>query len=124
LLHLDAQTGRRRARVPLPFLQGGTGTDDLAVGDGSVWVLDEDGSSVWRVDARSDRLVGSIAVGAHPTGVAAGSGAVWVGSADGTVARIDPSAAQGVGAVVATIRVGGTPNGIAVGNGEVWVSVD
>jgi DNA-binding SARP family transcriptional activator len=124
LLRIDARTGRLRARVPLPFLQGSPGADEIAVGDGSAWVLDENGSSVWRVDARSDRLVGTIAVGAHPTGVAVGAGAVWVASSDGTVERIDPGAAQGVGAVIETIRVGGTPSGIVVGNGEVWVSVD
>jgi len=124
LLRLDARTGHPLARVPLPFLEGGMGTDDLAVGDGSVWVLDENGSSVWRIDARSERLVGTIAVGAHPTGVAVGAGAVWVASADGTLARIDPDAAQGIGAVTRTIRVGGTPSGVAVGDGVVWVSVD
>jgi DNA-binding SARP family transcriptional activator/DNA-binding beta-propeller fold protein YncE len=124
LLRIDARTGHLRARIPLPFLQGSTGTDSLAVGDGSVWVLNENGSSVWRVDARSDRLVGTIEVGAHPTGVAVGAGAVWVASADGTLARIDPDAAQGIGAVTRTIRVGGTPSGIAVGDGVVWVTVD
>jgi YVTN family beta-propeller protein len=124
LLRIDARTGFLRARIPLPFLQDGTGTNDLAVGYGSVWVLDESGGSVWRVDVRNGRLVGTIVVGAGPTGVAVGAGAVWVASSDGTVARIDPNAAQGVGAVKQTIRVGGTPDGIAVGAGEVWVSVD
>lgn len=69
-------------------------------------------------------MIGTLVVGDHPSGIAVGAGAVWVASADGTVSRIDPSAAQGLGQVVRTIHVGGTPNGIAVGDEKVWVSVD
>ena len=123
LVRVDARTGARGGHVGLPFLSPG-GASALAVAFGSVWVVDSDESTVWRVGVRSSRILGTIAVGSHPTGIAAGSGAVWVTSTDGTVARIAPNGADGLGAVVRTIHVGGTPNGIAVGDGAVWVSVD
>jgi YVTN family beta-propeller protein len=124
LVRIDARTGSRRAHIALPFLDNGFGTPNLAVGFGSVWILDQDGSTVWRVDTATNRVVGTITVGTHPTGVAIGAGAVWVASADGTVARIDPAGAQGVGQVVRSVRVGGTPSAIAVGDDAVWVAVD
>jgi streptogramin lyase len=73
---------------------------------------------------RTNQLVDTIVVGDHPSGVALGTGAVWVASADGTVTRIDPTAAQGLGRVVQTIRTGGTPSGITAGDGVVWVTID
>ncbi|MCW3018035.1 MAG: extracellular solute-binding protein [Solirubrobacterales bacterium] len=127
LLRLDAHTGARETHVKLSFLSGDINATavPLAIGDGSVWVADQSGNTVWRIDARNGTaVIGTLAVGDHPSGIAVGAGAVWVASADGTVSRIDPSAAQGLGRVVRTIHVGGTPNGIAVGEGKVWVSVD
>ena len=81
-------------------------------------------NTVWRVGIEAGRVLGTITVGSHPSGVAVGAGAVWVACSDGTVARIDPNGAGGLGRVVRTIRIGATPNGIAVGDGAVWVSVD
>jgi YVTN family beta-propeller protein len=126
LLRLDARTGAREAHVKLPFFSGDVNARDeaLAVGAGSVWVADQNGNAVWRIDTRNGAVIGTVDVGDHPSGIAVGADAVWVASADGTVSRIDPNAAQGLGRVVRTIRVGGTPNGIAVGDGKVWVSVD
>jgi YVTN family beta-propeller protein len=126
LLRLNARTGAREAHVKLPFLSGdlNAAAGALAVGAGSVWVADQHGNTIWRIDARNESVIGTLVVGDHPSGIAVGAGAVWVASADGTVSRIDPSGAQGIGLVVRTIHVGGTPNGIAVGDGKVWVSVD
>ena len=126
LLRLNGRTGAREAHIKLPFLSGDVNARDaaLAVGDGSVWVADQNGNAVWRIDRRNGAVIGTVVVGDHPSGIAIGANAVWVASADGTVSRIDPSGAQGLGRVVRTIRVGGTPNGIAVGDGKVWVSVD
>jgi virginiamycin B lyase len=115
LLRLNARTGVRQAHVDLPFPVAG-----LIVAAGSVWATDQARSAVWRIDPRSNTVVGTITVGEHPAGVAGGGGSVWVASGDGTVSRIDPAASR----VVRTIDVGGTPNGVAVGAGRVWVSVD
>jgi YVTN family beta-propeller protein len=123
LLRLDERTGTREEHVPLPFLNN-TGQFALAFGSGSVWVANEGANTVWRIDARTNAIVGTILVGSHPVAIASGAGAVWVASTDGTVSRIDPAAAQGLGRVVRTVRVGGTPSDIAVGGGRVWVTVD
>jgi YVTN family beta-propeller protein len=115
LLRLDAGTAARQAHVDLPFEPA-----DVAVGAGSVWATDQDRSAVWRIDPRTNTIVGTITVGKHPAGVEVGAGSVWVASGDGTVSRIDPAANR----VARTIEVGGTPNSVAVGSGQVWVSVD
>jgi YVTN family beta-propeller protein len=123
-LRFDARTGARQARVPIPALANSSVTNALAVGAGSVWVGLTDANTVWRIDLRTNQLIATIVVGDHPSGIALSPGAVWVASADGTVSRIDPSAAQGLGRVVQTIRTGGTPSGITFGDGVVWVTID
>ena len=102
------------------------GTGPLAVGVGSLWLVDNPKHLVWQIDpgspttARPPTVVRSITVGQNPVDVAVGQDSVWVASGDGTVSRIDPIAAR----VVETIRVGGNLGGIAVGGGLVWVTVD
>ena len=123
LARVDARTGSLLAHVPLPFLTNTTQAP-IAFGGGSAWVADEGGNAVWRIDARTNTVIATLAVGGHPTGIAVGAGAVWVANADGTMSRIDPNAGQGLGRVVRTIRVGGTPSSIGIGGGLVWVTVD
>jgi YVTN family beta-propeller protein len=123
LARVDARTGSLLAHVPLPFLTNSTQAP-IAFGGGSAWVADEGGNAVWRIDARTNTVIATLAVGSHPTGIAVGAGAVWVANADGTMSRIDPNAGQGLGRVVRTIRVGGTPSSIGIGGGLVWVTVD
>ena len=72
-----------------------------------------------RIDPRSGKSVGSIAVGNGPAGIAFGSGAAWVAnSLDGTVSRIDPT----TNSVTASTSTGNHPIGVAVGAGGVWVT--
>ncbi len=52
------------------------GAIDLAVDEGAVWSANSTGS-VWRIEPSSGRVT-KIALGHHPTGIAAGDGAVWV----------------------------------------------
>jgi YVTN family beta-propeller protein len=115
VLQIDPGKGTRAGHVTLSFLGR-----DVAADDGAVWVTNQGGDQVWRIDPKSAGIVDAIKVGTNPSGVAIGEGAVWVASGVGTVARIDPKTDK----VVATIQVGGTPNGLAIGNGRVWVSVD
>jgi YVTN family beta-propeller protein len=122
LARIDARTGSLLAHVPLPFLTNSTEAP-IAFGDGSTWVADESGNAVWRIDARTDTVIATIAVGGHPAGIAAGEASIWVANADGTVSRIDPNADQGLGRVVRTTVVGGTPSSIAIGAGLVWITV-
>ena len=92
---------------------------DVATGLGSVWLADDDGGAIVRVDPTQEAVEQTYALGGSPFGVAVGAGAAWAASDDGTVARIDP-----VGDDVEPIAVGGAPRSVDVGAGEVWVSVD
>jgi DNA-binding SARP family transcriptional activator/DNA-binding beta-propeller fold protein YncE len=76
-------------------------------------------NSVAVIDAKTNELVGDVAVGSRPAAVAIGFGAVWVANADdGTVSRIDPSARR----VVKTIGVGAPASDLAVGDEGLWVA--
>jgi hypothetical protein len=89
----------------------------VAVGEGAVWVLLEQGTLL-RVDPDRYQVTGRVELGAPGQGMAAGpltvgAGAVWVGSGDGRVtARVDP-----VG-----LRVTARFNGlvVAVAHGVLW----
>ncbi len=112
-----------RVRIPpneTTFVSAYESLDDLAVGEGAVWVAgDALGRTVWRVDPVSERVTATIDVPFVPRGIAAGEGAVWVSSLlDDTVARIDPTAAR----ITRTIHVGRGASGIAAGRGAVWVA--
>ena len=116
LWKLDRRTARVVASVRLPIV-----VRHLAVGDDAVWVTDQLGDRVVRVDPSTLRQTDAIGVGRGAAGVAAGAGRIWVANAiDGTVSRIDPGSRR----VDATIRVGGRPDDLAVADGTVWVSVD
>lgn len=89
----------------------------IAVGEGGVWVADNQANNVTRVGPNG-RLT-PIPVGNGPTGIAIGAGAVWVAdSLDDAIVRINP----GTRSVIAKIPVGHFPAGVAVGAGSVWVA--
>jgi len=110
---LSPVSGRRVGSVDVPF------GVDVTTGFGSVWVADEEGKAVVRVDARQEAIVKTYGVGGSPLGVAVGAGSVWSSSDDGTVVRIDPRTDE-----TTVVRVGGAPRVVDVGAGAVWVSVD
>ncbi len=75
-------------------------------------------NSLAAIDPGSDRLVGTVAVGARPGGVAFGSGSLWVANLDDqTVSRVDPTTLRTLRAI--TVRR--PPTGIATSAGGVWV---
>jgi len=89
----------------------------VAVGGGSLWVVDRLVNSVGRIDLKSGRVEDSIRVGTDPLVAAFGFGALWVANSDdATVSVIRPGVAR-----PETITVGNRPFGIAVGEGAVWV---
>ena len=94
--------------------------DDLAVGEGAVWVILGDG--LYRVDpglTRPARRVFAPGRGDLLGGVAAGAGAVWVINATrGTLSRLEPRS----GSVTHVVPVGDSPNGVAVNDDAVWVT--
>jgi DNA-binding SARP family transcriptional activator/DNA-binding beta-propeller fold protein YncE len=89
----------------------------VAVGGGSLWVVDRLVNSVSRIDLKSGRVEDSIRVGTDPLVAAFGFGALWVANADdATVSVIRPAVAR-----PETVTVRSRPFGIAAGEGAVWV---
>jgi ABC-type branched-subunit amino acid transport system substrate-binding protein/DNA-binding beta-propeller fold protein YncE len=111
---LDPRTNRiaRTIRV------GNNSTDGVAVGAGSVWVLETEPGLLWRIEPGRQPIRRTIDVGPGASFVAFGDGAGWTGNyVDGTVARIDPR----TNSVSARTSIG-APQAIAAGAGAAWVS--
>ena len=90
----------------------------LAVGGGSLWVVDRLVDKVKRVDLATGAIEGTFSVGADPIFAAFGYGALWVVNTDGTsVSVIRPGITK-----VQTISVPGRPLQVAVGESGVWVA--
>jgi YVTN family beta-propeller protein len=108
----SALIGVLAAAVAIPvfaFGQGGTPTGAANIAPNSVAVI----------DAASNGVVGSVAVGVRPSAVAAGEGAVWVANLDDeSVTRIAPTTRL----VERSVAVPATPTGLAAGGGSVWVA--
>ena len=112
------------------FTGSDTPPSNIAVGEGSVWVLNTADARVSRVDPRTGDVIRSFEPPGRPTDIAAGAGALWIGSGPGAthrVSRVDP----GTGEQTRTVRLPGGGDegdgnfsagfpGIAVGAGAVW----
>jgi DNA-binding beta-propeller fold protein YncE len=92
---------------------------DVASGLGSIWLADDEGHAIVRVDPGQHAIARTYDLGGAPFGVAVGAGAVWATSDEGRVARIDAARDD-----VDLIGVGGAPRSLDVGGQTVWVSVD
>ena len=112
------------------FTGADTAPSNIAVGEGSVWVLNTADARVSRVDPRTGEVIRTFEPRGRPTDIAAGAGALWIGSGPGAthrVSRVDPA----TGEATRTVRLpGGGEEGagnfsagfpvIAVGAGAVW----
>jgi DNA-binding SARP family transcriptional activator/ABC-type branched-subunit amino acid transport system substrate-binding protein/DNA-binding beta-propeller fold protein YncE len=108
-LALDPDSGEVIERVPL-----GTAPSALALGEGSVWVVDADDRTVSQIDLQTRTLVRTFSTSATPTDVAVGAGSLWIGNAPSTgsllptsITRLDAE----TGLVVDTIELGTPPAG-------------
>ena len=89
----------------------------MAVGGGSLWVVDRLVNGVTRIDLARPRKPGFVRVGADPLVCAFGYGSLWVANSDeATVSVIRPGVSK-----AQTIVVSGKPFGIAAGEHAVWV---
>jgi DNA-binding SARP family transcriptional activator/ABC-type branched-subunit amino acid transport system substrate-binding protein/DNA-binding beta-propeller fold protein YncE len=102
-LALDPATGKVVASVPL-----GTSPSAVALGEGSVWIVDADDRTVSQIDAETRQAVRTFSTSATPTDVAVGAGGVWIGNGPSagsllptSVTRLDPE----TGLVDATIEL-------------------
>ena len=73
---LDPETGEILESVAL-----GTAPGTVAIGEGSVWVLDADDKTVSQIDPESREVVRTFSTSSTPTDIAVGAGAVWIGNA-------------------------------------------
>src|SRR5262249_13592974 len=75
------------------------------------------GNTLVEIDPRTNRVVGSVPVGARPDAVAAAAGSLWVSNLDdGTVSRVNPR----TDAVSRTIATGRAATGPARGTAGLW----
>jgi DNA-binding beta-propeller fold protein YncE len=124
-LSTDAKPLRKLREVFLPYAEPMTAEStriqfrELAVGAGSVWVLgDALDPRLWRLDARTGRILATMPLDVAPRSVAVGRGVVWITDSLGDrVARFDAASNR----ELAPITVGRSPGGVAVGAGSAWV---
>jgi YVTN family beta-propeller protein len=94
--------------------------DQVALGDGVVWVTSSSSDMVLRIDPATSKAK-EIRVGNGPSGIAFGADRVWVANGqDGTLSAIDPQTNE-----VATQRLGFRPAAVAVVAEQraVWVAL-
>jgi streptogramin lyase len=123
---IDSKTNTLVDEIPLGFK-----SSLIAAGEGYVWIVDPQGSTLWRIDprTRSASTIGiAVGAGAVPFGIAVGRGAVWLAVLRGSkqvVLELGPE----VGELRRTIHFGGEAgNGLylsrlrplAIGDGAVW----
>jgi ABC-type branched-subunit amino acid transport system substrate-binding protein/predicted Ser/Thr protein kinase len=116
------------------FTESRTPPGNVAVGEGAVWILNNEERTVSRVDPETKDVSETFDTPGVPSELAAGKGAVWIGNAGGgdfsnatvSVSRLDPDS----GRVTRTVQlrgdegvypVAGAPR-IAMGAGAVWAA--
>jgi DNA-binding SARP family transcriptional activator/ABC-type transport system substrate-binding protein len=105
-----------------PVISLGVTPAGLAVGLGSVWVLDKDSPQILRVDTEIGRVAEKFSLpltgtGYFPAGVAVGAGSVWAAyDSPGQLVRMDADS----GRVIENIAIG-SPTAIAYGSDAVWI---
>jgi YVTN family beta-propeller protein len=125
-LSSDAGKLRVLVDVPLPWAEPATVENlraqirEMAVGAGSLWVLgDARDRRMWRLDARTGRVLATIALGFSPRSVAVAGGTAWItDDLHDAVVPVD-AATNRPGAPV---RVGRGAAGLAGDGRSVWVA--
>jgi YVTN family beta-propeller protein len=83
---IDPKTNKLVASVPV-----GKNPAAITSGFGSIWVANEDDSTVTRIDAKTRKATDVIGgITGTPVDIAAGSGSVWVTTLEGQLFRINP----------------------------------
>jgi YVTN family beta-propeller protein len=125
-LSTDSGRLRKLVEVLIPYREpsnvenGRVQLRELAVGDGSLWVLgDALDRRLWRLDATTGRIQATISLGFPPTSVTVADHKAWI--TDGLNDRVVPvdTATNGL---LASVPVGHGASGVATGAGSVWVT--
>lgn len=90
----------------------------IAAGEGAVWAMARDGSTVYRISPAGNRVSGHADLGASGVYLWALGGAVWVADdADSSLLRIDPAGLS----VAERLPVGDGPSGLAFDGAYLWL---
>jgi Protein kinase domain len=110
---IDLRTWRRTARI-----EAGGGAFDVAILDGTAWVIENERGELVAYDARTGRRQGRpVDVGARPVSVAAADGNVWVATEQGQLVRV-----RSDGSRRASLAVGGEGDRVVEADRRgVWV---
>src|SRR5690242_20235289 len=100
-------------------IQTGSGPCSEVGGFGAVWVGNNGGGTLARIDPASNKVTKRIRVGPGPCGVAIGAGSVWVdGYSSASVIRVNPKRIK----VVKRIKLPDQIWDVAFGAGSVWAT--
>ncbi len=116
--------GAPKAIATIP---AGDGPDGITVQGNSIWVVDADGDTLTRIDARKNKAAGQkVKVQRNPDSVVVADDVAWVTNTDsGSVTRLELSPLSNSGSQVTARRnipVGKGPEGISLGKQLVWVA--
>lgn len=120
---IDPRTNRIVAQVPV----GNTPTE-VAIGEGSVWVLNSNEQTLSRIDPETKTVLRVVPTTTSASDLAVGAGAVWVAGTTQTLTRIDPEAPLGArtfglpGAPDSLISSGEQPSRVAATTRAVWAT--
>ena len=88
-------------------------------GFGAIWITNFGSATLQRIDPRTNRVTGRVAIGQRPCGLAVGAGSVWInGFGSDSVERVDPATLR----LVAHIPVGRGPFDVLFADGDVWTT--
>jgi streptogramin lyase len=111
---VDPTTGAVVARIRVP----GAGLWSIAAGEGSVWAVELQGTTLYRISPGSNLVLAAIPLGARVPYIWAGGGGVWAADDAGqSLTRVDPFTNE----LVAHVPVGDGPAGFAFYGGYVWM---
>jgi ABC-type transport system substrate-binding protein len=117
LVQVDAATHRVVGVVKLPWIPRGR----LATGAGSLWLTQDGGPDVWRIDPRTGSIAARVTARGVSSegGIAYGGGSLWLASGAGVV-RVDPAS----GRLLHRFRIPGTSGDMRIvfADGAVWVA--
>jgi DNA-binding SARP family transcriptional activator/ABC-type transport system substrate-binding protein len=112
---LDLNTGRLQHRFPVL----GGDADNLAFGNGVLWVASTASGELRKIDPGTGDLTKVATLRGNPCCIAAGDGYVWIAtSPDNLVWKVSP-----LGTLVQSIKLPGAIKNITYADGAVWAAV-
>src|SRR5262245_11287936 len=90
----------------------------IASGFGAVWVANDDGGTLARVDPRTNKVTKRVRLGRGVCSVATGAGFVWITNyRTASIVRVAPSSFR-----TRSAKIGAEPFDVLVAGGRVWAT--